>query len=206
MRVEVKLTPQESESLIFEQGDYFVIRCGSLSISKKVRARRDDFPDEVVATTFFLDELSGETSEHMGYFLEPPQEGPTLLVQYCRNQQTTVFGTVHFGTRAWTHIVPFSTNPFILESSRFRQIRRLQTTSLVKGMLSPEGLKASVFAMLPLGLGVKKAHEIMDKERNVKGSRDTEQAVEAAVRGFMHRLSRDAERFWPSGPSSSGRL
>lgn len=200
------LTPEEQQLIIFQEGDYYTCRSGIMSISKTVHGKIPAYHEMVYEVNYFFQDVNGSVLEHWGYFLAPPSEGPTLLIQYCRDGGWGTFGMVNLGTGAWTHIVPLSSNPLIKDSARFREVNKMAKGTMLKSWLSPEGAAALAMAALPLGMGQKKAAEIFRSNKDLNSYQGYVEAMEKAVRGLLFRISRDSQSFWSGGNPGSGRL
>lgn len=160
----------------------------------------------VTEINFFFESTdpSWGTKEWNSCFLGPIPEGPALLVLYRRGGNGGVFGIVSMTNRAWTHIVPILDNALIADSTRAKELHALQMKSL--GGAAIGAIAGAAIAHFTLGLGGMKTAKKVSDASGGGGYKEVTEKIEAAVRSFMFRISRDADQYWAGGRPGDGRL
>lgn len=203
----VQLTPEEQDALVFQDGDYFEVIGGILSISSQRTGSHQNTRLEVTQVKFFFESSNPEwgTQEWTATFAGSVPEGPALLVLYKRGNIANVFGVVSMVNRAWTHIVPILGASLIASSTKAAELKQLA----MKSMAAAFGGAAAAAAVskLTLGLGQKKMTEKFAGKIGVGSYKEVGQQIEATTRSFMFRIAQNANQYWnDGGNSTSGKL
>lgn len=189
----LSLTSQEQEDLIFQEGDFFEILSGNLSITLKQTGKTAYTSEEVGRVTFLFKSTDPDwqTKEWQIMVNGQVPEGEALLILYRRGDTAETFGVVGMVNGAWVHVTPLLAVGLIADSTKARELKKLEAKSLGSSMVK---------AMLPrfLGGGVDKAGQSSYKA--------TAQEIEATVRSFMYRIAQDRRQYWTDQSNSTGKL
>jgi lipoprotein signal peptidase len=203
----VQLTQEERENLVFQDGDFYEVLAGVLSISSQHEGKHPNSAATVMQITFFFESSDPNwgTQEWMTTFGGSIPEGPALLVLYRRGNHGNAFGIVSMANRAWTHIVPILGAPLIQDSHKAGELKKLEVKSL--GGVVGGAIAAAAVSRLTFGIGQKKMTEKFAGKMGHGNYREAAEKIEATVRSFMFRIAKDAESYWEDGGNSmSGRL
>jgi hypothetical protein len=196
----IQLTSEEESQLLWETGDYFEIVPGTINFSSKrkyqmVPAQANPWYTQL---GFFFDSSSswGSREWHISAEGEVPN-GPALLILYKRGTTADAYGIVSMVNRSWIHIWPLASAPLLKSSSKFKELSRLETGTLVKGFLGALGGGMLTGGLLA-GAGAKAA---------MKGSATKQkegfETITGTLRAFMHRIASNPDQYWNGGDSSS---
>lgn len=195
----IELTPEEEACLLWEPSDWYEVVPGQISFVASDRGSVTYGGQAFIHQTFIFDALEKWGSNEWQICSEAQlPNGPALLILLCREGRGTTFGIVSMTNRAWTHVLPFGANAFIKNSSRFKEIEKLQ----LKGIGSTL-VKTLPFLLVPV-VGTHLAGKAASEHPTT--FREVEQELIKVSRRFMHRIAQNADQYWPSSGPTGGRL
>jgi hypothetical protein len=205
--MQLELTAEEQEHLIWEPGDHFEIIPGIFNITQVDRQQPGGEISDTVLTTirFFFDSLGSSwgDKEWTSHLSSEVPNGPALLVVLRRGTLANVFGVVN---GAWSQAEPLLL-PLYRNSTGGRQFVYNQTGRIIVAVIAAiVSLFLMVgFVLIPLVFLLPSLRKRLYTFLQPPDHKHPGQAANSG-RALLHRIAKNAQAYWPVDANAPGKL